>query len=83
VSPVVGDMNTIAGGFAGGGVTSASKKRYARSVMTASAMWQKKILPALTFSDEDKKDVIPHEDDPVVVSVIAMGRRVHRVLGVL
>jgi len=34
----------------------------------------------LTFSWEDMKDVYPHEDDPVVLSVVMMGRNVHRVL---
>lgn len=32
------------------------------------------------FSDDDRLDVFPHEDDPVLISMIAMGRRVHRVL---
>jgi len=37
-------------------------------------------IPNLTFSGEDLKDVYPHEDDPVVLSVIMMGRNVHQVL---
>jgi len=28
----------------------------------------------------DLKDVVPHENDPVVISVITVGRKVHRVL---
>jgi len=80
VSSVLGDLNTKAEGFAGGGVTSASRKRYTRSVMAALVMWQKRTLPAITFTNDDRKDVIPYEDDLVVVSIIAMGRRIHRVL---
>jgi len=36
--------------------------------------------PEITFSNADRSDIVPHEDDPVVISMIAMGRRVHRVL---
>lgn len=80
ISPVLGDLNTIASGFLGRGVTSASRKRYARSVMTTSTTWQKKTMPTITFTEDDRSDVMPHEDDLVVVSIIAMGRRVHQVL---
>jgi len=34
----------------------------------------------LIFTKKDLEDVVPHEDDPVVLSVILMGRNVHRVL---
>jgi len=36
--------------------------------------------PNVVFTSQDRADVLPYEDDPVVVSAIAMGRRVHRVL---
>jgi len=45
--------------------------------MTSSVTWQKKIMPTITLTDDDRKDVVPHEDDLVVVSITAMGRRVH------
>jgi len=28
----------------------------------------------------DRQDFVPHENDPVVISVVTVGRRVHRVL---
>jgi len=34
----------------------------------------------IIFMEEDQVDVVPHDDDPVVVSIIPMGRRVHKVL---
>jgi len=36
--------------------------------------------PTLYFTSSDLEDVVPHEDDPVVISVVTVGRKVHRVL---
>ncbi|XP_027936375.1 uncharacterized protein LOC114191403 [Vigna unguiculata] len=80
VSPVFADLNTIAGGFSGGGSTSASRKRYARGAIMTTTFVPRKSTPVISFTDEDRADVVPHEDDPVVISVIAMGRWVHQVL---
>jgi len=80
VSPIFADLNTIAGGFSGGGPTSASRKRYARSSVMTTSFASRNSTPTISFSEEDRADIVPHEDDPVVVSVIAMGRWVHRVL---
>ena len=79
-TPVLGDFNTIAGDFAGGGQTSSARKRYVRSVMTTTKIERPKKVPDIVFSNEDLKGVVPHEDDPIVLSVIMMGRNVHRVL---
>jgi len=35
---------------------------------------------SLCFTKADLTDVFPYEDDPVVISVITVGRKVHRVL---
>jgi len=35
---------------------------------------------ALFFTRYDLEDVVPHEDDPVVISVVTIGRKVDRVL---
>ncbi|XP_027916049.1 uncharacterized protein LOC114175492 [Vigna unguiculata] len=78
--PVFGDFNTIAGGFAGGGPTKSARKRYAQTVMSTSVSGFSVPTPNITFSADDTKDIVPHEDDPVVLSVIMMGRNVHRVL---
>jgi len=34
----------------------------------------------LVFTKADLRDVVPHDNDPVVISVVTTGRRVHRVL---
>jgi len=34
----------------------------------------------LFFTKADLQDVVPHDNDPVVVSVVTAGRKVHRVL---
>jgi len=79
-TPVLGDFNTTVGGFAGGGHTSSARKRYVRSVMTTAKIERPKKVSNIVFSSEDLKGVVPHEDDPIVLSVIMMGRNVHRVL---
>jgi len=77
---ILGDFNIIAGGFTGGGQTSSTKKRYVRSIMTTTKIERPKKDPDIVFSSEDLKGVVPHEDDLIVVSVVTMGRNVHRVL---
>ena len=32
------------------------------------------------FTRADLQDVVPHDNDPVVISVVTTGRKVHRVL---
>jgi len=34
----------------------------------------------LVFTKADLQDVIPHDNDPIVVSLVTIGRKVHRVL---
>jgi len=34
----------------------------------------------LTFTRVDLQDIVPHDNDPVVISVVIAGRKVHRVL---
>jgi len=48
--------------------------------MTTAKIERLKKVSDIVFSSEDLKGVIPHEDDPIVLSVIMMGRNVHRVL---
>jgi len=36
--------------------------------------------PDLYFTKADLQDVVPHDNDLVVISVVTVGRRVHRVL---
>jgi len=79
--PVHGKINTILGGFSGGGCTASQSKRYAREVMTIDVRepnWP--VKPDLYFTKVDLRDVVPHENDPMVISIVIVGRRVHRVL---
>jgi len=35
--------------------------------------------PSLCFTSSDLEDVSPHEDDPIVIFVVTVGKKVHRV----
>lgn len=81
VTPTKGDLNTIAGGFACGGLTSSSRKRYAKSVMLVSVEERHfPTHPPLIITSEDFEGIYPHEDDPMVISVVATDYRVKMVL---
>ncbi|XP_020225277.1 uncharacterized protein LOC109807163 [Cajanus cajan] len=64
-------INTIAGGFAGGGSTSSARKRHLRAVRSVNSVNQSKTpkMPPITFSDRDFRGVDPVQDDPMVISV--------------
>ena len=34
----------------------------------------------ITFTRQDLRDVVPHDNDPIVISLVTAGRKVHRVL---
>ena len=73
--PVHCEVNTISGGFSGGGCIASQRKKYAREVRAVEAR-----EPDLYFTNADLRDVVPHDNDSVVISVVTLGRRVHRVL---
>ncbi|XP_068504498.1 uncharacterized protein [Phaseolus vulgaris] len=80
-TPVLGEVHTIAGGFFGGGPTASQRKKYTRGVNSieeklSGAPWESNIV----FTRGDLKDVVLHDNDPVVISVVTAGRKVHRVL---
>ena len=78
---VLGELSTIVGGFSGGGSSASKRKRYARVVMSLNAReLGRSTKLSLCFTRADLEDVFPHEDYPVVISVITVGRKVHRVL---
>jgi len=78
--PIHGEIHTIAGGFSGGGCTASQRKKYARSVMSVEAFEDHSPDVDITFTKEDLKDVVPHDNDPIVISLATAGRMVHRVL---
>ena len=69
-TPIHGELNTISGGFSGGGNSTSKRKRYAQIVMSLEG--RRPYYPM--------KDVVPYENDPVVLSIVTVGRKVHRVL---
>jgi len=78
--PIHGEIHTIAGGFSGGGCTASQRKKYARSVMSVEAFEDHAPDVDITFTKEDLRDVVPHDNDPIVISLVTAGRMVHRVL---
>jgi len=79
--PVHSEVHTIAGGFSGGGCTTSQWRRYARAVMSVEAQRTDDAFDVdLVFTKANLQNVVPHDNDPVVISVITEGRKVHRVL---
>jgi len=76
-----GEVHTISGGFSGGGPTASQRKKYVRSVsLVAEEFPDDPWESDLVFTRADLRDVVPHDNDPVVISVVTTGRKVHRVL---
>ena len=79
--PIHCEVHTISGGFSGGGPTASQRKKYARGVnwideKISGDPWESDLV----FTRADLRDVVPHDNDPVVISVVTAGRKVHRVL---
>jgi len=75
-----GEIHTIAGGFSGGGCTASQREKYARSVMSVEVFKDHSPDVDITFTKGDLRDVVPHDNDPIVISVVTAGRTVHQVL---
>ena len=78
---VLGEVHTIAGGFSGGGPTASQRKKYARGVNSieeriSGEPWESDLV----FTRGYLRDVVPHDNDPMVISVVTARRKVHRVL---
>ena len=73
--PTHGEIHTIAGGFSDGGCTASQRKRYARSVMTVDMFEDHSPDVDITFTREDLRDVVPHDNDPIVISLVTAGRK--------
>jgi len=79
--PVHGEVHTISGGFSGGGQAAPRRKRYVRSVSSVVEEFPDDPCEShLVFTRADIRDVVPHDNDPVVISMVTAGRKVHRVL---
>ncbi|KAK2371898.1 hypothetical protein QL285_073098 [Trifolium repens] len=76
-------VNTIAGGFAGGGNSNNARKRYVRKSERESGVVGHVSFPPspdLSFSPRDATDIVPHDDDPLVIQVQILNCDVKRVL---
>jgi len=78
---LAGEEHTISGGFSGGGPTASQCKRCVSSVNSVAGEgsddpWE----TDLVFTKFDLRDVVPHDNDPMVISVVTTRRKVHRVL---
>ena len=78
---VHGELNNISGGFSRGGSSTSKRKQYAQAMMSLEARrLNQPPKPTLCFTSSDLEDVISHEDDPVVIFVVTVGRKLHKVL---
>ncbi|XP_027337542.1 uncharacterized protein LOC113851274 [Abrus precatorius] len=75
-------INTIAGGFAGGGSTHSARKRHFRNVRSVNnvSLGSKIRIPPITFTDDDFQGVDPVQDDPMVISVDILNCTVRKTL---
>ncbi|XP_068484963.1 uncharacterized protein [Phaseolus vulgaris] len=63
-------INTIAGGFAGGGSTNNARKKHLRAVHQVNIVAFRPRMPPITFTDDDFKSVdYRQQDDPMVIAV--------------
>jgi len=76
--PTLGELNSIIGGFSGGGSLSENRERYAKSLMMLAE--EEVQTSSLNFTEEDLKDVFPHDNDLVVISIVMNSRWVHIML---
>jgi len=75
-TPIHGDLNTIAEGFSRGGNSTSKRKGYMQVVMSLNTMRYGSLTePSLYFTSSDLEYVFPHEDDPVVISVVTVDER--------
>jgi len=79
--PIHGEVNTIFGEFSGGGCTVSQRKKYVRDVLTVEVQQVDQIPDVdLAFTKADLRDVVPHDNDSVVILLVTARRRVHCVL---
>jgi len=79
--PLRGYINTISGGFAGGGSSSSARKRHVRALKSVHLVEKKvRSMPPITFTDEDFKAPDPDHDDPMVISIEVVEYGIGKVL---
>ena len=79
--PTHGEVHTISGGFSGRGPTASQRRKYVRSVSSVAEDFSDDPWESdLVFTRADLRNVVPHDNDPVVISIVTAGRKVHRIL---
>ncbi|MCH92502.1 hypothetical protein A2U01_0013442, partial [Trifolium medium] len=76
-------INTIAGGFSGGGESNFARKKYVRQVNQIAEMIGKVSFPKTpepTFSEHDAEGIVPHDNDPLIIQVHIFNWNIKRVL---
>jgi len=69
--PIHGEINIISRGFSGGGCTTSQRKQYAREVMVVEVQEANNTPDVdLVFTKADRQDVVPHDNDPLMISVV-------------
>ncbi|XP_057425912.1 uncharacterized protein LOC130719305 [Lotus japonicus] len=76
----IGEVGTIADDFSEGGITSAARKRYLRTVNVVAEAPFGFQHPNITFSPADFFSLKPHLDDPIVISLRVNNFDVQRTL---
>ncbi|XP_017431886.1 uncharacterized protein LOC108339258 [Vigna angularis] len=67
--PLRGHINTISGGFAGGGSSSSARKRHIRALHSVHLVDRpQRTMPPITFSDEDFHTPDPDQDNPMAIT---------------
>ena len=79
--PVHDELKMISGEFSEGGSTTTKRKRYARAMMSLEVR-DHDDTPELDlyFTKADLVGVVPHDNDPIVIFVVMVERKVHWVL---
>jgi len=62
-------IDTIAGGFAGGGSTNNARKKHLWVVRQVNAVTFQPRMSSITFTNDDFKGMDYRQDDPMVISV--------------
>ena len=70
----------IHGGFAGGGISKSSRKRYLKEVYHVEGKEEAPDIPAITFTKEDASGVASGHDDPMVITIILANANLHHTL---
>ncbi|XP_047174666.1 uncharacterized protein LOC124842265 [Vigna umbellata] len=79
--PLRGHINTILGGFAGGGSSSSARKRHVRALQSVHLVDKpRRSMPPITFSDEDFHAPDPDQDDPMVITAEIARYEISKVL---